>query len=107
MPEPFGIVDRFIAVSRIVADPPLINLCVVAWLDAIDDALVVLHVDVFAAGISGADGGGRFEKPDALLEEKILVQESTDGAKIHDVAREFVVQGLAGKDVDLLLVPAA
>ena len=47
--------DGLVAVARVVADPPRVHVGVVARLDAVDDAFVVLEVDVLAAGVDRAD----------------------------------------------------
>ena len=56
---------------------------------------------------TGLIDGTLLEQPDALLEEEILVEQRPDRAEVDDVAGEFVVERLAGEDVDLFLVPAA
>ena len=55
--QPPGVMHGLVAVSRIVADPPLIHIGVVARLDAIDEPLVIFRVDLLAAGIDRADRG--------------------------------------------------
>ena len=48
----------------------------------------------------------RLQPPDALLVEEILAAQRPDRAQIDDVARQFVVAGLARKNVDFLVAAA-
>ena len=45
------------------------------------------------------------QEPDALLVEEVLAAQRADRAQIDDVAGQLVVERLAGKDVDLGVVP--
>src|SRR5207248_10718175 len=105
--QPIRIANRLVAVARIIADPPLIDLGVIARLDAIDYALIPFQPDIFSAGIDGRDRWRLLQQPDTLLEEKILIEQRADGADINDISRQFVIQRLAGENINLLLMSAA
>ena len=46
------------------------------------------------------------EEPGSLLVQEIFIEQGADRADVDDVAGERVVDGLAGKDVDLGMVAA-
>ena len=50
--------------------------------------------------------GVLLHEPDALLVQKVLVAQRPDRAQIDHVARQLVVQRIAGEDVDLFVAAA-
>src|SRR5690606_32021860 len=83
------------------------DLEVLAGLDAVNAALVVLDPDVVAAGGDAVDGRGSLQEPHALGEQEVLVEQRAHRADVDDVRAQLVVQRPAGEDIDLALVAAA
>ena len=102
-----GVVDVVPAIAALVTDPPGVHVGILAWLEPVDRVLVVLGVDGAAGGAAAADVGLPLHEPDTLLVEEVLVAERAHRAEVDDVAGEFVVERMAGEDVDLLLRAAA
>ena len=74
-----------VRIARVVADPPGVHFRVVTRLDAINHALIVMQPDVLPARIHRRNRRRFLQQPDALLEEKILVEQRADRAEIDDI----------------------
>ena len=112
--EPGLVVDPAEAVAARVADPPLVDLGILARLDPGHPlALVVMRapaarvdLDIAPAGAAIAHRLGRVEVPDAHLEPEVAVGERAHRADVDHVARVLVLEGLAGEEADLGVIPA-
>jgi hypothetical protein len=100
--QPVPVVQHLVAVAGVVADPPVVHVGVEARLDAPDLPLVVVQLDVLAAGVHGRDAGRLLQQPHPLLEQEVLVQQRPDRAQVDHVPGQLVVQRPAREDVDLL-----
>jgi hypothetical protein len=105
--DPRLIVEVMPAVAALVADPPLVDVRVLARLEPVDGVLVVLGVDGAPGRAATADVGLALQEPDPLLVEEVLVAKRPHRAEIDHVPRELVVERMAREDVDLLLGAAA
>ena len=92
--------------AALVAHPVLVDLGVEAGAVALHLALVVLHVDVAAAGAAGAEAVGGGEQPDAGLEAEVAGGQCADGAEVGDAHGVGVVELTAGEGGDLGVVAA-
>ena len=101
--EPGGIVEMVPAVPAVVAHPPLIDVGILTRLEAVDGVLVVFGDDRASCRAAAADVRLALQEPDALLVEEVLVAKGSNRTEVDDVAGEFVVEGEAGEDRDLLL----
>ena len=101
--EPGGIVEVVPAVPTIVAHPPLVDVGILPRLEAVDGVLVVFGDDRASCRAATADVRLALQEPDPLLVEEVLVAKGSDRTEVDDVAGEFVIEGEAGEDRDLLL----
>src|SRR5205823_6776842 len=112
--EPFGRVHEAEPVASGVADPPLVDLRVVARLKPGDAApfgvmrAAPVHVDldVAAARAARADRLGGVEVPDAHLEPEVAVGQGADGTDVDHVGGVLVVELSPREEPDLRVVAA-
>ncbi len=78
-----------------IADEVAIDLEIGPGPEPDDGVVAGIDHDVAALGAAGADAGGLVEIPGAGLVEKVLGDQRSDRAEIHDVAGPGVVQQLA------------
>jgi hypothetical protein len=90
--DPRLVVEVVPAVAALVADPPLVDVRILAGLEPVDGVLVVLGVDRAAGRAAAADVGLALQEPDPLLVEEVLVAERAHGAEVDHVAGELVVE---------------
>ena len=98
--------DGFIRITRVIADPPLIDLRVIARLDAMNDPFIMIEINVLPTRIHRTDGRRALQQPYALLKEKILIEQRADRTQVDDIPRQFIIDRPAGENINLLLVTA-
>ncbi len=99
-------VDIVVAQPAVVAHEIALRLLVFARPQTVDDVFVAVEENAATRRAVGTDTVLRLEVPDAVLVEEVLATQGTDGAQVHHVARQLVVERLVGKDVDFAVMAA-
>jgi hypothetical protein len=90
--------------SALIADEVALGLWVFARTKPIDDVFVLVDKNAATGAAVGAHAFLRAQKPHPLLVKEILAAQRTNGAKVNHVAGQFVIERLAGKDVNFGMI---
>ena len=102
------------SVTALIAQPPLVDILVKAWLDTYHPCPIVqvgpvehvVHVDIASLATAVTDGGCTREVPDPGLEAEVFFGQGSDRTDVDHVGRVGIVEYIAGVDSQLRSVSA-
>ena len=93
-------------VPPLVAHPVVVDVGIVARLEAVDATAMVMDIDRASAFAPGADRRRAMQIPDTHAEAEIFLGKRADRTDINHVAGVLVVDGLARPVIDLVVIAA-
>ena len=81
-----------VAESSVIAHPMLIDIFVESWLNSIESIFFIVNGDVAADAAPRTDAIDLFHKPWPGLKQEIFANQCANGANIHNIASEFIIE---------------
>ena len=81
-----------VAEPPVITHPVLIDIFVESWLNSIESIFFIVNGDIAAYTTPRTDAIDLFHEPWPGLKQEILADQCADGADIHDIAGEFIIE---------------